>query len=86
MQNVSVELNNSGTNMVVITWLPPDEPIGVIIQYQVFYAGYNGTLGIMECRYTLLFVLCLLVTRLALSRESGVHINVCCRNVGNAGF
>ena len=43
MQNVSVELNNSGTNMVVITWLPPDEPVGVIIQYQVFYAGYNGT-------------------------------------------
>ena len=43
MKNVSVELNNSGANVVVITWLPPDEPIGVIIQYQVFYAGYNGT-------------------------------------------
>ena len=42
--NVSVELRQGAdVSTAVFTWQPPDEPNGVITQYQAFYAGYNGT-------------------------------------------
>ena len=44
VRDVTVELSQSADNVTaVLSWLPPDEPNGVITQYQVFYAGYNGT-------------------------------------------
>ena len=44
MTNVTVELRQGADNVTaVLTWLPPEEPNGVITQYQVFYAGHNGT-------------------------------------------
>ena len=44
MTNVTVELRQGADNVTaVLSWQPPDEPNGVITQYQVFYAGYNGT-------------------------------------------
>ena len=43
VRDVTVELSQGADNVTaVLSWLPPDEPNGVIIQYQVFYAGYNG--------------------------------------------
>ena len=50
MRNVTVELRQSSDNITaVLSWLPPDEPNGVITQYQVFYAGYNGTQVYILC-------------------------------------
>ena len=44
VKDVTVELRQGADNVTaVLSWLPPDEPNGVITQYQVFYAGYNGT-------------------------------------------
>ena len=44
VRDVTVELRQGADNVTaVLSWLPPDEPNGVITQYQVFYAGYNGT-------------------------------------------
>ena len=44
VKDVTVELRQGSDNVTaVLSWLPPDEPNGVITQYQVFYAGYNGT-------------------------------------------
>ena len=44
VSDISVELRQGADNVTaVLSWLPPDEPNGVITQYQVFYAGYNGT-------------------------------------------
>ena len=44
VSDMSVELRQGADNVTaVLSWLPPDEPNGVITQYQVFYAGYNGT-------------------------------------------
>ena len=44
VRNVAVGLRQGADNVTaVLSWLPPDEPNGVITQYQVFYAGYNGT-------------------------------------------
>ena len=44
VRNVTVELRQGANNVTaVLSWQPPDEPNGVITQYQVFYAGYNGT-------------------------------------------
>ena len=44
VRNVTVELRQTSDNVtVVLTWQPPDEPNGIITQYQVLYAGYNGT-------------------------------------------
>ena len=44
VKNVTVELRQGADNITaVLSWQPPDEPNGVITQYQVFYAGYNGT-------------------------------------------
>ena len=44
VRNVAVELRQGSDNVTaVLSWLPPDEPNGVITRYQVFYAGYNGT-------------------------------------------
>ena len=44
MKNVTVELLNiSDIYAAVLTWQQPDEPNGVITQYQVFYAGYKET-------------------------------------------
>ena len=41
---VTVELRQGPDNVTaVLSWLPPDEPNGVITQYQMLYAGYNGT-------------------------------------------
>ena len=42
--NITIELRQGGeVSTAVLTWQQPDEPNGVITQYQVFYAGYNGT-------------------------------------------
>ena len=44
VRNVTVELRQGADNVTaVLSWQPPDEPNGVITQYQVLYAGYNGT-------------------------------------------
>ena len=44
VRDVTVELRQGADNVTaVLSWIPPDEPNGVITQYQVFYAGYNGT-------------------------------------------
>ena len=44
VRNVTVELREDANNITaVLSWQPPDEPNGVITQYQVLYAGYNGT-------------------------------------------
>ena len=44
MGNVTIDLRQGvDVSSAVLTWLPPDEPNGVITQYQVLYAGYNGT-------------------------------------------
>ena len=44
VKDITVELRQGADNITaVLSWLPPDEPNGVITQYQVFYAGYNGT-------------------------------------------
>ena len=44
VRNVTVELRQTLDYVtVVLTWRPPDEPNGIITQYQVLYAGYNGT-------------------------------------------
>ena len=44
VRSVAVELRQGADNVTaVLSWQPPDEPNGVITQYQVFYAGYNGT-------------------------------------------
>ena len=53
VKNVTIDLRQGTDNVTaLLSWLPPDEPNGVITQYQVFYAGYNGTQV-----YILLFVL-----------------------------
>ena len=53
VKNVTIDLRQGTDNVTaVLSWLPPDESNGVITQYQVFYAGYNGTQV-----YILLFVL-----------------------------
>ena len=41
MRNVTIELRQDDT--AGLSWQPPDEPNGVITQYQVLYTGYNGT-------------------------------------------
>ena len=44
VRDITVELRQGADNITaVLSWLPPDEPNGVITQYQAFYAGYNGT-------------------------------------------
>ena len=44
VRNATVELREGADNMTaVLSWQPPDESNGVITQYQVLYAGYNGT-------------------------------------------
>ena len=44
VKNVTVELRQgTDTFTAVLSWQQPGEPNGVITQYQVFYAGYNGT-------------------------------------------
>ena len=44
VRNVAVELRQTSDNVTaVLSWQQPDEPNGVITQYQVFYAGYNET-------------------------------------------
>ena len=44
VRNLTVELRQGADNVTaVLSWQPPDEPNGVITQYQVLYAGYNGT-------------------------------------------
>ena len=51
VRNVAVELRQTSDNITaVLSWEPPDEPNGVITQYQVFYAGYNGT-QVYICMY-----------------------------------
>ena len=40
----TVELRQDPDNVTaVLSWLPPDEPNGIVTQYQVFYTGYNET-------------------------------------------
>ena len=44
VRSVTVELRQGADNVTaVLSWQSPDEPNGVITQYQVLYAGYNGT-------------------------------------------
>ena len=44
VRNVTVELRQGADDVsAVFSWLPPDEPNGVITLYQVLYAGYNRT-------------------------------------------
>jgi len=44
VKNVTVEQRQGSDNITaVLSWQPPDEPNGIITQYQVLYAGYNGT-------------------------------------------
>lgn len=52
MRNVTIELRQGADNVTaVLTWQPPDEPNGVITQYQVLYTGYNGTQVHIESSY-----------------------------------
>ena len=52
MRNVTIELRQGADNVTaVLTWQQPDEPNGVITQYQVFYTGYNGTQVRIESSY-----------------------------------
>lgn len=42
VENVTVGIRqSSNTTTAVVTWQPPEELNGVIIEYQVFYAGYE---------------------------------------------
>ena len=44
VKNVTVEQRQGSDNITaVLSWQPPDEPNGIITQYQVLYAGYYGT-------------------------------------------
>ena len=46
MRNVTVVIRQSSTTTTaVLTWQQPEEPNGVIIEYQVFYAGYGPDSG-----------------------------------------
>jgi len=52
VRNVTVVIRQSSTTTTaVLTWQQPEEPNGVIIEYQIFYAGYdpyNGP-GLQVC-------------------------------------
>ena len=52
VRNVTIELRQGADNVTaVLSWQPPDEPNGIITQYQVLYAGYNGTQVHIESGY-----------------------------------
>jgi len=52
VRNITVVIRqSSNTTTAVLTWQQPEEPNGVIIEYQVFYAGYEASSGIQQPQY-----------------------------------
>jgi len=49
VRNITVVIRQSfTTTTAVLTWQQPEEPNGVIIEYQVFYAGYEASSGMQH--------------------------------------
>ena len=80
MRNVTVVIRqSSNTTTAVLTWQQPEEPNGVIIEYQVFYAGYEPSSGPGLQVYDYFVQSTQLVTL-----KSTLHMHAC--RVGSSGM
>lgn len=54
-RNLSVQMEEDTT--IVVTWLPPEHPNGIIDLYQMAYAGYNLSQQVLHLQDNYLYSL-----------------------------